>query len=329
MIASFFLFFRIAFVFARLRIGRGLELGKDRHIKNAPGCGPRGFLGRHRQVSRDGVASLVPGNCRCANVAVVEVGKCADLKRFGDNFMADVAEHYEMLLARHYSWMVGTEFDAKVAEQQALLDELGVKGGGSAVDLGCGPGYQAVALAKLGFSPVTAVDGSQILLDELRARAKAPSIQPVRADIRDFKTFAAPDSASAIVCMGDTLTHLQSLEDVSQVLADAHRALKSGGLLALTFRDLSIERSGLDRFLPIRADADRIMTCVLEFETDHVVINDLIYVREGESWALNKSSYRKVRLGVDDVLADLRLLGFKVRVNRQLTNGMQAIAAMK
>ncbi|HUJ04200.1 MAG TPA: class I SAM-dependent methyltransferase [Rhizomicrobium sp.] len=243
--------------------------------------------------------------------------------------MSDAAKHYETLLARHYSWMVGTAFDAKAAEQQALLEELGVHGSGIAIDLGCGPGYQTAALVKLGFSPVMAVDGSQILLDELQTHAKGATIKPVRADIRDLKQFAAPDSASAIVCMGDTLTHLPSLEDVSQLLADAHRALKPGGILALTFRDLSIEREGLDRFLPIRADADRIMTCVLEFESDHVVINDLIYVREGESWSLHKSSFRKIRLGVADVLADLRLLGFHVRVDKPLANGMQAIAAVK
>jgi SAM-dependent methyltransferase len=243
--------------------------------------------------------------------------------------MSDVAKHYENLLARHYSWMVGTEFDAKVTEQRGLLQELGVHGEGLAVDLGCGPGYQAVALAKLGFSPVRAVDGSEILLNELAGHARGFAIEPVRADIRDLKKFTKPGSASAIVCMGDTLTHLPSLDDVSQLLADAHRALKPGGVLALTFRDLSIERSGLDRFLPIRADADRIMTCVLQFETDHVVINDLIYVREGASWSLHKSSYRKVRLGVEDVLADLRLLGFDIRVNKPLANGLQAIAAVK
>lgn len=243
--------------------------------------------------------------------------------------MSDVAKHYETLLARHYSWMVGAAFDAKVAEQQALLEELGVKGTGLAIDLGSGPGYQAIALARLGFSPVRAVDGSETLLNELAGHAQGLGIERVHADIRALKNFAAPESASAIVCMGDTLTHLSSLEDVSQLLADAYQALKPGGVLALTFRDLSIAREGLDRFLPIRADDERIMTCVLEFESDHVVINDLIYVREGERWTLHKSSFRKIRLGVADVLADLKLLGFKLKVNKTLQNGMQAMAAVK
>lgn len=189
--------------------------------------------------------------------------------------MSDVAKHYETLLARHYCWMVGTEFDAKAAEQQGLLEELGVKGNGPAIDLGCGPGYQALALARLGFSPVCAVDSSETLPNELAGHAQGLAIERVHADIRALKKFSGPETASAIVCMGDTLTHLHSLAEISQLLADAHQTLKPGGSLALTFRDLSIERSGLDRFLPVRADADRIMICMLEFESNHVVINDL------------------------------------------------------
>jgi hypothetical protein len=59
------------------------------------------------------------------------------------------------------------------------------------------------------------------------------------------------------------------------------------------------------------------------------VINDLIYVRDGASWSLHKSSFRKIRLSVEDVLADLRLLGFSVKVNKILAGGMQAIGAVK
>jgi len=99
--------------------------------------------------------------------------------------MSDVAKHYENLLARHYSWMVGTAFDAKVAEQQALLEELGVHGEGLAIDLGCGPGYQAVALARLGYAPVRAMDSSEALLNELANNSKDLPIERVHA------TFAA------------------------------------------------------------------------------------------------------------------------------------------
>ena len=36
--------------------------------------------------------------------------------------MTDVADHYENLLAEHYTWMFGADFDSLVVEQRALLD---------------------------------------------------------------------------------------------------------------------------------------------------------------------------------------------------------------
>ncbi|MGD0367049.1 MAG: hypothetical protein ABSA94_06315 [Acidobacteriaceae bacterium] len=61
--------------------------------------------------------------------------------------MPTAATHYANLLARHYSWMFGLSFDEKVTEQRAILEPL-LKDTprGLAVDLGCGPGFQSLAL---------------------------------------------------------------------------------------------------------------------------------------------------------------------------------------
>jgi SAM-dependent methyltransferase len=243
--------------------------------------------------------------------------------------MSEVTRHYDTLLAQHYSWMFGVSFDAKVAEQQSLLERLGAGGrSGVAVDLGCGPGYQSIALARLGYSPVLAIDSCQALLDELSANAGTLPVRPVCADMRLFKQSVGSGAAGAVVCMGDTLTHLESRTDVSRLFAEAYDALAPGGMLVLTFRDLSADLKGLDRFIPIRSDGDRIMTCVLEYEETRVVVNDLVHVREGDNWVLHKSSYRKLRLGADEVAGELRGIGFKVEVN-QAAGRLHAIAATR
>jgi SAM-dependent methyltransferase len=243
---------------------------------------------------------------------------------------SDVERHYETLLAEHYTWMFGVSFDEKAAEQRLLLENLGFGEGprGPAVDLGCGPGFQAVALADLGFTPVLAVDTSEALLDELRHHASGWSVEPVHADIRRLMELVSPESMAAVICMGDTLPHLATGQDVRALFHDAHSALRPEGRIALTFRDLSQPLSGIDRFIPIRADQDRIMMCALDYEPEHVAVTDLVHVRQGGLWSLHKSSYRKLRLSPADVCVWLHDAGLTV-VRSEPVGRMHAIVARK
>ncbi|MBN9555567.1 MAG: class I SAM-dependent methyltransferase [Alphaproteobacteria bacterium] len=243
--------------------------------------------------------------------------------------MNDAIRHYDELLAAHYSWMVGVPFEEKVAEQKALLKELGLgKGHGAAIDLGAGPGYQSAALADLGYAPVIAVDTSRVLLDELLARIGPRPVETVLDDMCGFLARATPASVAAIVCMGDALTHLPSHADVSGLLASAAAALAPGGRLILTFRDMSEPLAGLDRFIPVQSDAGRVMVCFLEYEPDTVVVHDLIHERGDTGWTMHKSCYRKLRISSSDVARQLERAGLTVDVDRAAAR-MWAISASK
>src|SRR6266851_5160341 len=185
--------------------------------------------------------------------------------------MSTVTEHYQQLLAKHYTWMFGASFNEKVKEQESLLSQtLGdltkQSAGALAVDLGSGPGFQTIALARLGFSPVIAIDTSSELLDELRSHIGSLPVQMKEADLRDLPTVMAAERARVIVCMGDTPTHLPSKTDVIALFRSVSDALHSGGMFVITYRDLTFELRGSDRFIPVRSDENAIMTCFLEYE---------------------------------------------------------------
>jgi SAM-dependent methyltransferase len=232
--------------------------------------------------------------------------------------MSNVAKHYEQLLAEHYVWMFGVPFEQKVAEQKSLIERVvssipAATQRGAAIDLGSGPGFQAVALAELGYAPVTAIDTSNELLTELRAHSGSPDIETKQADLTEFASMGLPGDAAIITCMGDTLTHLPSKAAVQKLFEDAFAKLAVGGVFILTYRDLTGELRGTDRFLPVQADDTRIMTCFLEYKNeDSVVVHDLIHVRGEGGWKLNKSSYEKLRLSPDWVSGALRDAGFKI-----------------
>ncbi|CAM3049723.1 class I SAM-dependent methyltransferase [Methylobacterium mesophilicum] len=244
--------------------------------------------------------------------------------------MSHVQAHYDNLLADHYSWMNGSSFAEKVSEQRNLLWDLGIysRTNGRAIDLGCGPGYQSFALSDLGFESVIAIDNCRALLDELNALRAGTPIEPRLADMRSFATLVERESVDAIVCMGDTLTHLDDRGDVSKLFRDAHDVLRVTGRLVLTFRDLSLELTGLDRFIPVRADDQRLMVCALDYEPESVVVTDIIHIRDNDGWTLRKSSYRKLRLQPAAVAKELQAIGFLVDQDRSVGR-LHAIVARK
>ncbi|UYM05783.1 class I SAM-dependent methyltransferase [Solicola gregarius] len=249
--------------------------------------------------------------------------------------MSDVAEHYERVLARHYTWMLGPDFERLVVGQETQLADLvhAVPGSSAtALDLGCGSGLQSLALARLGFDEVIAVDSSATLLAELERRTEtSTAIRTVRADFaHGLDGIVPPTSVATVVCMGDTLPHLPSRAAVERVLDDVFRVLVPGGRLVLTFRDLTVAARGLDRFLPVRSDDSTILTCFLEDVGDRIKVHDLVYVRSDDgSWDLHKSSYFKLRLAPDQVGDQLARIGFEVSEARPGERGMWVLTARR
>ncbi|HMK39799.1 MAG TPA: methyltransferase domain-containing protein [Bacteroidota bacterium] len=101
----------------------------------------------------------------------------------------------------------------------------------SAVDAGCGTGFHTILLARLGVR-VTAVDISARMLDEL-ARHTAGlglDIRTARAPLIGLST-AVGGSSDALFCMGNTLAHLLTQEELRTVLEEFARALAPEGIL--------------------------------------------------------------------------------------------------
>lgn len=242
--------------------------------------------------------------------------------------MSNATDHYENLLAEHYGWMFGVSPLAKAAEQRELLTRLNVTRGELAVDLGAGSGFQSMALADMGFKRVVAIDTSAKLLQELRRNCGDRPVEPIEDDMMRISQHVTQGTADVVVCMGDTLPHLPAKEQVAWLFSEVFGALRPTGQFVLSFRDLSAELRGVDRFIPVRSDADKIMTCFLEYGPDVVMVHDLVHIREGGSWKLLKSTYPKLRLSTNEVRRNLEDVGFEVYV-QEAVRGMGVIAARR
>jgi SAM-dependent methyltransferase len=226
--------------------------------------------------------------------------------------MTSVTEHYAQHLAPIYLWMAGgaeAALQAGAAEIEQL--NLRLEEGASVVDLGAGFGMHAIALARKG-AQVIAVDTSAELLGSLQRLAGSLPVQAVEADLLAFQSHITRAPA-AILCMGDTITHLADRGDVASLIERARAALPPGGVFVLSFRDYSVPLVDDQRFIPVRSDTDRILTCFLEYEPEGVVVHDILHERTAQGWQTRVSHYRKLRLSPNALIASLESNGFSVR----------------
>lgn len=235
--------------------------------------------------------------------------------------------HYQTLLAPIYGWMLG-EPELAFARSSAELTALGIgpaQSGARALDLGAGTGLQSVPLCAAGYA-VTAIDSCAELLAELRT--SCPSATTVLGDIAELDTLP-PQRFDVIVCMGDTITHLPSRDVASRMLASACERLTPGGVIALTFRDyVSRTLEGAERFILVRGDEDRILTCFLEYLAEFVHVTDLVHERSASGWSMRKSTYPKLRLALDWVCGVIEAHGCTITMAKSV-QGRLSIAARR
>ena len=145
-----------------------------------------------------------------------------------DHWFEPVAEHLGAAYLR-YSFTKGTD-----QEVGFLVEALGLEPGMRVLDVGCGPGRHANALARLGLE-VVGVDISQRFVD-LATEAAPPGATFQRADARDLR-FDAEFDAAISLCQGAfglTGGPGAPLDGDGAVLAGMARALHPGGVLAVS-----------------------------------------------------------------------------------------------
>lgn len=235
----------------------------------------------------------------------------------------EVERHYAELLAPVYVWMLGGA-EAAAARAKAWIEQRGLArlAPGLAVDLGCGPGFQAIALADAGFETL-ALDSSRELLSGIRH----PRVQAVLGDLVEFEEHLRGASARLVLCLGDTLPHLASEQHVDELLDACKRALVPGGVLALTFRDYSLERKPSECLIRVREEPERSFACALEFEPQRVRVTDILHEWRDGRWIESRSSYSKLRLAPEAVRAKLLARGFRIETD-EFAGGLATFLAL-
>ena len=222
-----------------------------------------------------------------------------------------VKEHYDNHLGNFYSWMCGNFEEQQRAYQQFFTtNKIVPLSSKIAIDLGAGHGIQSSVLAKIGFK-VQAVDFNEQLLFELKNNTQNLSVSSINEDIRFVKKYKdlIPE---LILCLGDTIAHLDSKEEIEQFIKHVYETLIPKGKFILSFRDYGTELLDDARFIPVKSDSDKILTCFLEYFPEKLRVTDILYKKVDENWIQTLSSYYKVRVTKEYIISCLKTVGFEI-----------------
>ncbi len=134
----------------------------------------------------------------------------------------------ESLWRETYPFTFSEQRFAMAEEEVSKIIALVGFHGGVVLDLCCGPGRHAVALAKRGCS-VTGVDRSKFLLQKAEERAKAEGVRVefIQEDMRNFSRVTAYDLALNVFT---SFGYFNDREDDIKVLRNIHASLKPAGV---------------------------------------------------------------------------------------------------
>lgn len=169
----------------------------------------------------------------------------ADLRlheqEYGDNPIADRetglyrAEYVKSFVEK---WDELIDWDARAkSEGQFFIDILRARGKETVLDVATGTGFHSVRLTRAGFN-VTSADGSAAMLAQAfqNGQKRGLILKTVQADWR-WLNRDINGKYDAIICLGNSFTHLHDEQDRRRALAEFYAALRHDGILILDQRN--------------------------------------------------------------------------------------------
>jgi glycine/sarcosine N-methyltransferase len=138
----------------------------------------------------------------------------------------------------------------------------------SIVDVGCGTGRHAAALAAAGFS-VTGVDASAEMIEVARGRGSE-----VQFEVGDLFSWRPPSAVDGVLCRG-VLNDFTRDEDRQRALDSLLVMLRPGGLLVFSVREVEKTRARYGREPVVTRSEEGVF-----FRAEARFVGDLVVVEE-------------------------------------------------
>jgi SAM-dependent methyltransferase len=154
--------------------------------------------------------------------------KIRDTDHYQEEYVQSFVEKWDELI----DWNARAE-----SEGRFFIDMLKARGKEKILDVATGTGFHSIQLLKAGFE-VTSVDGNAEMLTKAfeNARERDLVLQTIHADWR-WLNKDVHSKYDAIICLGNSFTHIFNERDRRRALAEFYAALRYDGLLILDQRN--------------------------------------------------------------------------------------------
>jgi len=213
------------------------------------------------------------------------------------------------------------DWDARLAAEMPFLEQqLQSAGADRVLDVACGTGMHAVALARRGYE-VVGVDSSAPMIQRARANAAEAGVE-VDFQVASFGNVVdtltmlhVEPTCDAVLCLGNSLPHVLTTRKLGEALDDLTACLRTEGLVLVQNRNFDRVLSARDRWMNPQGHRhgahEWLFVRFYDFEADGLLtFNMLTFHREGdEPWEQRLTSTKLWPLTHRDLVPMLERAG--------------------
>lgn len=173
---------------------------------------------------------------------VLSLDEIPENQEYGDN-PTEVRDtsHYQAEYVKNFveRWDELIDWEARAkGEGRFFIDKLKELGKVSILDAATGTGFHSVQLLKAGLNVTSADGNAQMLVKAFdNARQHGHVLRTVHADWRWLNRDVQDQLFDAVICLGNSFTHLFEEHDRRRSLAEFYAALKHDGVLIIDQRN--------------------------------------------------------------------------------------------
>jgi 2-polyprenyl-3-methyl-5-hydroxy-6-metoxy-1,4-benzoquinol methylase len=142
--------------------------------------------------------------------------------------MSNEQNQFYSSISKYYSEI----FPYQPAQLQFVKNRVGELAGKQILDIGCATGELAFQLVKEG-AKVTGIDLNEDLLGKAKSNKIHQNLHFQTGNMLELAKNFKPAQFDVVLCFGNTLVHLQTVELIQQMLKGVYSVLKPGGSFLL------------------------------------------------------------------------------------------------